>query len=98
MFACLGLTDPVSQIWTMPINGNILVQNRKDCSWFPRFLQVCVCVCVCVCVWTWGCMVGYEEREVIILDKLENLNHAVNVEDSQNFLVHVVLFYRKLLL
>ena len=58
---------------------------------------MCVCVCVCVCVDV-GCVVGYEEREVIILDKLENLNHAVNVEDSQNFLVHVVLFYRKLLL
>ena len=60
-------------------------------------MYVCVCVCVCVCVDV-GCVVGYEEQEVIILDKLENLNHAVNVEDSQNFLVHVVLFYRKLLL
>ena len=58
---------------------------------------MCVCVCVCVCVEVGG-MVGYEEQEVIILDKLENLNHVVSVEDSQNFLVHMVLFYRKLLL
>ena len=40
-------------------------------------------------------MVGYEEQEVIILDKLENLNHSVSVKDSQNFLVHKVLFYIK---
>ena len=74
-----------------------LFRTGKTVLGFLDFYK-CVCVCVCVCVWTWGCMVGYEEREVIILDKLENLNHAVNVEDSQNFLVHVVLFYRKLLL
>ena len=88
-WSCFGDLDNAYK-WKL-----ILVQNWKDCSWFPGFLRVCVCVCVCVEV---GGMVGYEEQEVIILDKLENLNHVVSVEDSQNFLVHMVLFYRKLLL
>lgn len=46
-------------------------------SWI--FTSVCRCVCVCVEV---GGVAGYEEQAVIILDKLDNLNHAVSVEDS----------------
>ena len=54
-----------------------------SCSELERLFLVswiftCVCVCVCVCVEVGG-MVGYEEQEVIILDKLENLNHVVSV-------------------
>ena len=40
-----------------------------------------MCVGVCVCVEVGG-VAGYEEQAVIILDKLDNLNHAVSVEDS----------------
>ena len=53
VFLCVGvfmsfLTDPVSEIWTMPINGNLfLFRTGKTVLGFLDF-YVCVCVCVCV--------------------------------------------------
>ena len=51
VYVCMSfLTDPVSEIWTMPINGNLfLFRTGKTVLGFLDF-YMCVCVCVCVCV------------------------------------------------